>query len=107
ITGGTLKSNASFNFEVKNSYSIRVRTTDAGGAFTEKQFTIAINDVNDAPVDSNESTTAVGNTLLEYGSPASPSSEPKKVVSGNLLQNATDEDQPPQTLSVSTSDATS
>ena len=46
----------------------------------EKTFTIAINDVNDPPVDGNESVNAVGNTLLEYGSVPSPSSAAKKVV---------------------------
>ncbi|HMC68657.1 MAG TPA: Ig-like domain-containing protein, partial [Mycobacteriales bacterium] len=37
----------------------------------------------------------------------SPSSAAKKVLAGNLLANATDEDQPPQTLSISASDTTS
>src|SRR5205085_10013590 len=73
----------------------------------DKHLTIAINDVNDAPVDGNESVNAVGNTLLEYGTVASPSSAPKKVLAGNLLTNATDEDQPAQTLSISASDVTS
>jgi hypothetical protein len=51
IDGNTLKTAASFNFEAKNSYSIRVRTADAGGLFTEKSFTIEVTDVNDnAPV---------------------------------------------------------
>src|SRR5206468_1744220 len=66
ISGYSLRANASFNFEAKNSYSVRIRTTDAGALTFEKQFTIAINDINDAPVDGNESTNAVGNTLLEY-----------------------------------------
>src|SRR5205807_8605634 len=109
ISGSHLQSAVSFNYEVKNSYSICVRVNDPGSPNLsfEKQFTIAINNVNDPPVDGNESTNAVGNTLLEYGSVASPSSAAKKVVSGNLLSNATDEDQPPQTLSISASDTTS
>src|SRR5256884_636080 len=65
------------------------------------------NTENAPPVDGNEATNAVGNTLLEYGSVPSPSSAAKKVVPGNLLANATDEDQPPQTLTISASDTTS
>jgi VCBS repeat-containing protein len=109
ISGNSLQSAVSFNFEVKNTYTICVRTTDNGSPNLsfDKQFTININDVNDAPVDGNESVSAVGNTLLEYGSVPSPSSAAKKVVAGNLLANATDEDQPPQTLTISASDTTS
>src|SRR5439155_708017 len=107
--GSQLQSAVSFDFEVKNTYTICVRVNDPGSPNLsfEKQFTININNVNDPPVDGNESVSAVGNTLLEYGSVPSPSSAPKKVVSGNLLANASDEDQPPQTLSISSSDTTS
>jgi hypothetical protein len=50
ITGNTLKSAVSFNYEVKDSYHIRVRTTDPWGAYYEEVFSIVIIDVNDAPV---------------------------------------------------------
>ncbi len=46
---GTLKTNAIFDFETKNSYSVRVRTTDANGLWVEKALTITINNVNEAP----------------------------------------------------------
>jgi len=36
-----------FDYETKSSYSIRVRTTDSGGLYFEKQFTITINDVTE------------------------------------------------------------
>lgn len=49
IVGNALQTNASFNFEVKSSYLVRIRTTDAGGKFFEKEFTISINNVNDSP----------------------------------------------------------
>jgi uncharacterized repeat protein (TIGR01451 family) len=45
IDGNTLKTAASFNFEAKSSYTIRVKSTDAGGLATEKQFTITVTDV--------------------------------------------------------------
>ena len=42
ISGNQLRSAAVFDYETKNSYSIRVRTTDLGGLFFEKAFTITI-----------------------------------------------------------------
>src|SRR5262249_21264513 len=47
---GNLTTAASFDFETKNSYSIRVRSTDAGGLWTEKAITISVTDVNETPV---------------------------------------------------------
>jgi hypothetical protein len=49
IVGHTLQTEGSFNYEAKSSYSVRVRSTDAGGLFTEKSFTIIVTDVNEAP----------------------------------------------------------
>jgi hypothetical protein len=50
ISSVTLKTAAVFDHETKSSYSIRVRSTDAGGFWTEKAFAITVTDVNDAPV---------------------------------------------------------
>jgi hypothetical protein len=50
ISGNMLIANAAFNYEVKNSYSIRVAGTDLGGLSEEGMFTITINNVTDAPV---------------------------------------------------------
>ena len=50
MAGNQLKTNAAFDFETKNSYSIRVRTTDQDGLFVEKQLTIGVTNVNEAPV---------------------------------------------------------
>lgn len=51
VTGNTLSTAATFNYESSNSYSIKVRTTDNGtpSQSFEKTFTVSINDVNDAP----------------------------------------------------------
>jgi hypothetical protein len=46
-TGNQLKTNAVFDFETKNSYSIRVKTTDQGGLSFEKQLNISVTDLND------------------------------------------------------------
>ena len=51
IDGNTLKANNSFDFEAKSSYSVRVRSTDQGGLFTEKAFTISVTNINESPTD--------------------------------------------------------
>ncbi len=45
ISGTSLRSSAVFDFEAKNSYSIRIRSTDGNGENYEKSFTITITDV--------------------------------------------------------------
>ena len=48
ISGSNLRASEVFDYETKNSYSIRVRSTDADGSGNvEKQFTISIGDVAD------------------------------------------------------------
>ena len=48
---GTLKTAASFDYETKSSYSVRVRSTDQGGLWTEQTFTISVTNVNETPTD--------------------------------------------------------
>jgi len=47
ISGNSLRANAAFDFEIKNNYSIRIRTTDAGGLSYEKIFAVAVIDVDE------------------------------------------------------------
>ena len=54
IVGSSLRSGEVFNYEEKQAYSIRVRSTDQGDEIIEKQFTIFILNVNDAPVADNQ-----------------------------------------------------
>ena len=49
IIGDELRAKESFNYEVKNSYSVRIQTADNMGVAFEKQFLINISNVNDAP----------------------------------------------------------
>jgi phosphodiesterase/alkaline phosphatase D-like protein len=42
LSGSTLQTTATFNYAVKQSYSIRVRSTDQSGLYVEKAFTITI-----------------------------------------------------------------
>lgn len=51
-----LKLAVSPNYEVKNSYFIRIRATDIAGATTDKDFTIMISDANDAPSITSDAT---------------------------------------------------
>lgn len=66
ISGSALKLNITPDYEVKNSYSIRIRSTDAGGLYFEKVFTITITNVNEAPV-----ITAPATLQTYIGSPTS------------------------------------
>ena len=54
IAGDTLQTAAAFDYETKSSYSIRVRSTDQGGLWTEKVFTITVTNVNESPVISDQ-----------------------------------------------------
>ena len=45
ISGNALRNSVVFDYETKSSYSIRIRSTDQGGLYFEKQFTITVNDV--------------------------------------------------------------
>jgi murein DD-endopeptidase MepM/ murein hydrolase activator NlpD len=49
VSGSLLQSKGTFDFEVRRTYTIRVRVTDAGGLFLEAPFTITIRDINDPP----------------------------------------------------------
>ncbi|MDZ4851893.1 MAG: hypothetical protein SGI77_21600 [Pirellulaceae bacterium] len=49
IDGHQLKTVASFNFEAKSTYSIRVRTIDNIGLLFEKVFTVNVTNVNETP----------------------------------------------------------
>jgi glucuronoarabinoxylan endo-1,4-beta-xylanase len=49
ISGSNLLTAASFDHEVQNSFSVRIRSTDQGGLFFEKAFAITITNLNEAP----------------------------------------------------------
>ncbi|TWI44569.1 SprB-like repeat protein, partial [Flavobacterium glaciei] len=63
ISGNTLTINASPDFETKSSYLIRVRTTDNGDLSFEKEFTITVNNVNEAPTDISLSASAINENV--------------------------------------------
>jgi len=51
IVNDQLKINAIANFEQKDSYTISVRSTDAGKLFYDQVFTLVVQDVDEAPTD--------------------------------------------------------
>ena len=59
-SSGTLNTAAIFNFETKSSFVIRVGTTDQDGLTFEKQFTITVTNVNEAPTDITLSASTIG-----------------------------------------------
>jgi hypothetical protein len=54
VTGGLLRLIPSPDFETKSFYSIRIRTTDQGGLFFEKQFIITIINLCDIGITSTQ-----------------------------------------------------
>jgi hypothetical protein len=83
ITNNQLTTNTVFDYETKNSYSVRVKTTDQGGLSYEKQLTIGVNDLNEItgnPLINNGRTPIVGTAAADYiiGGPGA------KTISGGL-----------------------
>ncbi|WP_421878955.1 FG-GAP-like repeat-containing protein [Marinoscillum sp.] len=63
ISGTQLLSGEVFDTETKSSYSIRLATDDGNGGTYEKEFTITINDGNDAPTDISLSANSIDENL--------------------------------------------
>ena len=62
IAGGQLQTAASFDYETRKSYSIRVRSTDSGSLYCEETFSITVTDVNDPPLALDDSATTAQDT---------------------------------------------
>ncbi|RMF67187.1 MAG: hypothetical protein D6742_08175, partial [Cyanobacteria bacterium J069] len=69
IDGNALKLAVSPDFETKNSYTVRVRTTDNGTLFFEQAFTITINDVNETPINQAPTAIALSTTTVDENVP--------------------------------------
>gem|GEM_PF-241924 len=50
ISGNTLQTAVSFDYETQNSYSVRIRSTDQGGLSVEKVFSLSVTNANEPPV---------------------------------------------------------
>jgi Ca2+-binding RTX toxin-like protein/fructose-1,6-bisphosphatase len=69
IVGNQLRLNVSPDFETKNSYTIRVRTTDSGNLFFEQSFTITINDIDETPPNQAPTAIALSATSVDENVP--------------------------------------
>lgn len=63
LEGANLQTLQTFNYETKNRYSIRARTTDLEGLYLEKIFTILVNDVNEPPTALTLSNTEINENI--------------------------------------------
>ncbi|MGO0063380.1 tandem-95 repeat protein [Brevibacillus fluminis] len=94
IAGNQLKSNAVFDFETKNSFSIQIRVIDSGGANYDKIFTIQVTNVAEAPTVSNSSKSGAEDNPLLLGAAdftaayADPENDSLKKVQVTSLPNA-------------------
>ena len=64
LVGTQLQTTAAVDFETQPSYSIRIRSTDAGGLPFESVFTIVVTNVNEAPTAINISQNALENQAI-------------------------------------------
>lgn len=95
-TGGELRTEAAFDFEAEDTYSVRVQASD-GTLADERVLTVSVTDVNDAPtVVADSYNGVVGNTAATVGSATE--AGPSTALSGSLpLANDTDQDGDPIT----------
>jgi Ca2+-binding RTX toxin-like protein len=69
IAGNQLQTNAIFDYETQNGYSVRIRTTDQGNLTFEKQLTIGVTDLNEItgdPLMNNGRNPIVGTAGPDY-----------------------------------------
>jgi len=59
IINGNLVATTVFDYETRNSYWVRVRSTDQGGLYFEKQLTILGTDVNESPIVTSDGVASV------------------------------------------------
>lgn len=59
FSGNVLQTDSTINFEIKNVFYIRVKSTDPGSASVVKTFTLNANDLNEAPTNINLSADSI------------------------------------------------
>jgi len=68
ISGSTLQTASSFNYETKSNYTVRVRTTDQGSLECEKALQLSITDVLEPPPEFDSLTLEGGDVVLRWSS---------------------------------------
>jgi alpha-tubulin suppressor-like RCC1 family protein len=94
IEGDSLRTAAVLNYELKSSYSIRVRAADSGNLGVERIFTIVVTGMNDAPVLDIAKIPALNPVGIRASAPFGAVGTPVSglVAIGGLLSNVTDDD---------------
>ena len=69
IVGDQLKINAIPDFETKSRYTVRVRTTDVGGLFFERAFTVIVTDLPETPGTNPPQNLLLSNNSIEENRP--------------------------------------
>ena len=72
--GNQLKLKASPDYETKSSYNIRLKTTDSGGLSLEKVATLSVNNINEAPIALNLSSSSFNENIAAASAVATLSS---------------------------------
>lgn len=91
IVGNTLRTSSTFALDGTANYSIRVRTTDAGGLTFEKSLTVRVNNVAPAIAVSNQTVAGnEGTTLLNAGTYSDILSDTVSITAsvGSIVKNA-------------------
>lgn len=95
ISGNQLQINNSPDYETLSSYRIRVRTTDSSNLSYAKDFTITINNLNDAPI-LNDTVVSLASLKVNSGTPSgavgTPISQIADLVGGSGQNNISDQD---------------
>ena len=66
IDGNQLKVNGLLDYETKNNYSIRVKTTDQGGLSYEKQLTVSVTNLREQGISVDKNAITFGTPLSQY-----------------------------------------
>ncbi len=92
IVGNKLKSKAVFNYEIKNSYSIRIQTNDQNGNTFQKIISIAVIDINDLlkPIINTPSLTSQTGFTLSWPIVEGASTYELEISTGNFSDFITD-----------------
>jgi VCBS repeat-containing protein len=64
-----LRTKAGLDFEARSTYTLHVRTTDSGGLSYERDFVIAVTNVNEAPVAANDSYAPIEDAAMAVSAP--------------------------------------
>ncbi len=85
ISGNQLVTKTVFDYEVKSSYKILIRSTDNDGLYYEKEFTVTIINLNEPPVATNVRITRSNNRIGTTNTGTFTYTDPDKDAAGTHL----------------------